>query len=219
MACQHAVRVCVYFAVVIYRCMYVCVCVQCHSDCSRCKAPTCCFCCCHGNLAVTLATLRIRHVSHSRQTSQFFNPSVIYRVWPWPIPLPHVFPSLAWHDICICLVLFPHLQSTQTTNKSTYIFACILVSLSLSLTLVSLAVSLSCVFCSDLCSVLGLPYCLLALSPSTDWVQFFSACRLGVSSKVDYPGQLWRWRWRRNGNGNGKIHLRVKIQFRFPFCK
>lgn len=92
-------------------------------------------------------------------------------------------------------------------------------SLSRSLSMVSLAISLSCVFCSDLCSVLGLPYCLLALSPSTDWVQFFSACRLGVSSKVDYPGQLWRWRWRRNDNGNGKIHLRVKIQFRFPFCK
>lgn len=165
--------------------MYVCVCVQCHSDCSRCKAPTCCFCCCHGNLAVTLATLRIRHVSHSRQTSQFFNPSAIYRVWPWPIL--SLYPSLMSSPLCLTWYL--HLPcafsafAVHANNKQFNLHICLhfgfpfCLSRSLSLYGVSYCLSLSCVFCSDLCSVLGLPYCLLALSPSTDWVQFFSACR------------------------------------------
>lgn len=157
--------------------MYVCMCVQCHCDCSRCKAPTCCFCCCHGNLAVTLATLRIRHVSHSRQTSQFFNPSAIYRVWPWPVLslYPSLMSSPPWPDmifafaLCFFRICSPRKQQTnQLTYLPAFWFPFLSLSLSLSLWCLLLSLSLSCVFCSDLCSVLGLPYCLLALSPSTD---------------------------------------------------
>lgn len=103
---------------------------------------------------------------------------------PWCLPL------FAWHDICICLVLFPHLQSTQTTNKSTYIFVCILVSLSVSL---ALSLSLWCLLLSLslLCLLLRLVLCfrvalLFARFEPLNWLS-------AVFLRMSVGGQFKSW--------------------------
>lgn len=104
------------------------------------------------------------------------------------------FPLLAWHDICICLVLFSHLQSTQTTNKSTYIFACILVSHSLSLSFFLLCLLLRLLHCL-LCFRVAL---LFARFEPLNWLSaVFVRMSVGSVQKLiilDVAQTLW---WRR----------------------
>lgn len=127
----------------------------------------------------------------------------------------HAFPVFAWHDICICLVLFPHLQSTQTTNKSTYIFACILVSLSLALLLFLLCLLLCPLLCL-LCFGVAL---LFARFEPLNWLSavfvrmsFGSVQKLIILDGCDDGNAGIRLQQRQNP-------LTSQIQFRFPFCK